>query len=211
MKALKLFAELTLGRVIILALFLTAGYYVSYFDAGESIEKQISDANAEIATEEARKNGITITMRKEEEMRGNVQQLQRNLEVVKSKIPADLREVDMQSVINAAAASSGVSIKLLNVIPSDRDRSAPPKQVSIAEIKPENLIDEVKFRVSINATFSSFLDFLDYLAKENKVIKLRNFKIVRASLTNVEEDHIDFDGEIVGFKQANIQIIQGTK
>ncbi len=211
MKALKLFAELTLGRVIILAMFLSAGYYVSYFDAGESIETLISKENEGIAAEEVLKTEITKTMRKEEEMRGNVQQLQRNLEVVKSKIPADLKEVDMQSVINAAASNSGVSINELTSVASERDSSAPPKQVNISEIKPENLIDEVKFKVSINATFTSFLLFLDYLAKEDKVIKLRNFTIVRASLNNVEEDRINFQGEIVGFKQANIQIIQGAK
>lgn len=210
MKALKLFAELTLGRVIILALFLSAGYYFSYFNPGEDIEKQITDLNGEMAKEEARKAEITQTMRKEEEMRGNLQQLQRNLEVVKSKIPADLKEVDMQTVINSAAVSSGVNIIDLKSAPSDRDSSAPPKQVSITDIKPENLIDEVKFSVSINATFSSFLDFLDFLAKEDKVIKLRNFTIERPT-EGVEEDRIVFKGEIVGFKQANIQITQGNR
>lgn len=210
MKALKMFAELTLGKVIIMALFVTAGYYASYFDPGESIEKSINDVNATIATEEARKTEITKTMRKEEEMRGNVQQLQRNLEVVKSKIPVDLKEVDMQTVINSAAVSSGVSILDLTAVPSEQQANAAPKQVSISEIKPENLIDEVKFSVSINATFSSFLDFLDFLAKEDKVIKLRNFTIERPT-EGVEEDRIVFKGEIVGFKQANIQITQGGK
>lgn len=211
MKALKALAELTIGRVIIIALFVTAGYYFSYFDAGEELDTLITRLNAEVSREEARTKDIQKTVKKEEEMRGSVMQLQRNLEVVKSKIPVDLKEYEMTSIINGAATSSGVTIRSLSSIQDpNRVANAAPRQINISEVKPENLIDEVKFNISLNGTFESFIKFIDFLAKEDKVIKLRNFTIKRLN-DQADENKIDFNGEIVGFKQANIQIIQGTK
>jgi hypothetical protein len=62
----------------------------------------------------------------------------------------------------------------------------------------------------MHATFDSFIKFLDFLAKEDKVIKIRNFTIDQLTKT-VDEDKITFTGEIIGFKQANIEIIPRNK
>lgn len=210
MKLLKMIAELSLPKVVILAMFVAAGYYFTYFDTGASIETQAANVNGLIATEMARRSEIEKTMKKEEEMRGNLLQLQRNLEVVKSKIPNEFKDSQMSAIINSAAQLSNVSvITLASVQESAASENAPPRQINIADLKPENLIEEVKFRIVINGTFDGFLKFLDTITREDKVIKIRNFSIARLS-DNVDEQQIKFESEIIGFKQANIQIIQGT-
>lgn len=211
MKLFKAFAELTLGRVLILGIFMTAGYYFSYFDAGEAIEAQIETAKGMVATESTRREGIEQTMKKEEEMRGNLLQLQRNLDVVKSKIPVELKDTEMQLLINAAATNAGVSINELSaIIDSSKPADAPAVEVSIRDVKPENLIEEVKFRIVLIGTFESFLKFLDSIAREDKVIKIRDFAIEKNS-GDVDEDKVKFAGDIVGFKQAKIKIIPGVR
>lgn len=206
-----MFSELSLGKIIILAVFVTAGYYATYFDAGESIENEYSALKTQVDERETRRVEIAKTMKKEEEMMANALQLKRNLDVVKDKIPNELKDTQMQTIINEAANNSGVTIVSLN---SDnqgkRDPDAPPVEMTIEEVKPENLIEEIKFSIRINATFDAFIRFLETLAKEDKVIKIRNFTIDQFS-SNVDEDKITFNGEIIGFKQAKIKIINRTQ
>jgi Tfp pilus assembly protein PilO len=211
MKYLKMFSELSLGKVIVLAIFVAAGYYASYFDAGESIEAEYSNLKSQVDERETRRVEIAKTMKKEEEMMANTLQLKRNLDVVKDKIPNELKDTQMQTIINEAANNSGVSVVSLNVdSQGKRDPDAPPVEMTIEEVKPENLIEEIKFSIRINGTFDAFIRFLETLAKEDKVIKIRNFNITQFS-TNVDEDKIVFNGEIIGFKQAKIKIINRTQ
>lgn len=210
MKLLRAFTDLTMNRIIMMAIFVAAGYYFAYFDPGTSIEEAIAQVQANIQAEEARKSEINKTMKKEEEMRGNVLQLKRNLEVIKSKIPVELRDSQMQSIINSAATAAGVKITELSVQASDKDPNAPPLKISINDVKPENLIEEVKFKVTITGTFDDFLVFVENLGKEDNVIKIRNFDIQKHS-DDVDDEKISFKGFIVGFKQAKIEIISGVK
>lgn len=211
MKFIKAFTELPINRIFLMALFVGAGYYFVYFDTGETIEQQIAEVITAIAQEEARRGDINATMKKEEEMRGNVLQLKRNLEVVKSKIPNELKDAEMQSVINNAASASGVKITSLSTANTgNRDPNAPAVQINISEVRPENLIEEVRFRITLVGTFDSFLKFLETLGNEDKVIKVKNFDIKKAS-EDADEDRIAFQGEIIGFKQAKIEIVSGVK
>lgn len=211
MKYLKMFSELSLGKIIILAVFVTAGYYATYFDAGESIENEYSVLKSQVDERETRRVEIAKTMKKEEEMMANALQLKRNLDVVKDKIPNELKDTQMQTIINEAANNSGVNIVSLNTdSQGKRDPDAPPVEMTIEEVKPENLIEEIKFSIRITATFDAFIRFLETLAKEDKVIKIRNFTIDQLS-KGVDEDKITFNGEIIGFKQAKIKIINRTQ
>ena len=211
MKYVKLFAELSLGKIIILAIFVTAGYYASYFDAGESIEAEYMAIKSQVDEREIRRLEIAKTMKKEEEMMANALQLKRNLDVVKGKIPNELKDTLMQTIINEAANSAGVNIVSISADGRNKsDPDAPPVEMTIEQVKPENLIEEVRFSIKINTTFDAFIRFLETLAKEDKVIKIRNFTIDQFS-TEVDEDKIVFNGEIIGFKQAKIKIINRTQ
>ena len=207
MKILKMFADLTLGRIIIMAVFVTAGYFFVYFDPGTSIEQEIAGLDTQMAEQNRRREEINKTMKKEEEMRANTLQLRRNLDVVKAKLPNELKDTQMQNLIYDASKKSNISIDALKADTSVvRDPNAPAIKINIDDVKPENLIEEVRFQIKMTGTFDGFLMFLDTLAKEDKVIKIRNFKISQLS-NNVEENKIVFDGEIIGFKQAKIEIV----
>lgn len=200
MKVLKLISDLSIGRILILALFCTFAYYMLYFEDGSNLKNSIATVEGSIQAESARRVEIEKVMKKEEEMRGNLLQLARNLEVVKSKIPNEFKDTQMSAIINEASSSSGVSVIELRSQESGLT-SAPPSPPTGEALRPEDLIEEVRFTIKLTGKYESFLAFLDVLSKEDKIIKVRNFKIKKNS-ESIDDDLILFEGEVVGFKQA---------
>jgi Tfp pilus assembly protein PilO len=208
---IKTFAELGLNRVMMFSILIGVGWFFSYFDTGKTLEGNIANMQALVQREQDRKTEISKTMKKEEEMRGNLLQLRRNLDVVRGKIPSELKDSEMQAIINNAAKESGVNITGLKANSGPpKDPNAPIVQISIQNVRPENLIDEVRFQISLVGTFDDLLKFLETLTLEDKVIKVKNFNIYKNS-DSIDDNRIRFDGDIVGFKQAKIEIVSGVK
>jgi Tfp pilus assembly protein PilO len=194
MKFVRLFATLSMGRLAILSLVLTVAYYFMSFDDGSQINEQIKSVQAEIGVEKARRSDIEKTMKKEEEMRGNLLQLARNLDVLKSKIPFDFKDTEMSTIVNQASINTDIKISILS-------RMSP----AMVQKKPgtgAELLDEIVFEISATGTFAQLIRFVEVLSKEEKVIKTRNFSIEKNS-SNVDDNLIKFKGEIVGFKQVS--------
>ncbi|MBC7741168.1 MAG: type 4a pilus biogenesis protein PilO [Bdellovibrionaceae bacterium] len=193
MKLVKALATLSISRLAIAAVFLTVAYYFLYFDAGANIEQQITSMQGQITAEKARRADIEKTMKKEEEMRGNILQLARNLEVLKSKIPNEFKDTELSTLVNRASVGANVKITLLS-------------RLAVAPVakKPgtgSELIDEIAFDIAVSGTFSQLIHFVELLSKEEKVLKVRNFTIEKNS-DKPDDSLIKFRGEVVGFKQA---------
>ncbi len=201
MKFLKIFSELSIARLSILAVLVTAGYYLVYFDNGETIDKQIVDVNGQLSSEKAKRTEIEKKMKKEEEMRGNLLQLARNLDLVKSKIPNEFTEIEITSILNKLAQLSQVKILSLKRSTTNgtgnSTLSAKGKAIPGAE-----LIEEVSFSIDITGSFNAIIQFVEYLSKEEKTIKVRNFTLEKGTPAGVEPNVINFRGEIVAYKQA---------
>lgn len=199
MKLLKLLADLSIGRVIILAGLVTGGYYFSYFDDGSNLEQQIISIESMLSEEATRREQIEKVIKKEEEMRGNVLQLERNLEVVKSKIPIDFKDTDMSNMMNSAARSTGLIIKELSIFETTQKGVQNPGSVRL-----EDLVDEVRFKIILTGSFDAFINFLDTISREEEIIKARNFTFEKEATINFDDDSVIFRGEIVGFKQSSL-------
>lgn len=206
MKLLKLLSDLSLGRVLILAGLVTGGYYFAYFNDGSSIEQQIQSMESLLSQETNRRVQIEKTIKKEEEMRGNVLQLERNLEVVKSKIPAEFKDTDISIIMNNSARASGLAIKELSISESTQKGIQNP-----GSTKLEDLIDEIKFKIVLTGSFESFINFLDLITRDEKILKARNFTFEKASTVSFDEDDVIFRGEIVGYKQSALLSGAATK
>lgn len=204
MKFLKIIADLSFPRILVLSVLAGVAYYFVYFDDGSQIQTQVESVNNSITEETTRRAGIEKTMKKEEEMRGNLLQLARNLDIVKSKIPTEFKDTQMSAIINNASVASGVNVLELTTTGKFGDQpKVAPKDKSA--IRPEDLIEEVKFNITVSGSYDAFIKFLDVLTKEEKVIKIRNFSIEKNSAANIDDDSIRFKGEVVGFKQVAFQ------
>lgn len=199
MKFLKLLADLSIGRVLILAGLVTGGYYFSYYDDGSSLSTQIDSIEKMLQDETNRRAQIEKVIKKEEEMRGNVLQLERNLEVVKSKIPIDFKDTEMSNVMNSAARASRLIIKELSIVETTQKGNQNPGSVRL-----EDLVDEVRFKIILTGSFDSFINFLELISREEKILKARNFTFEKESTVNFDDDSVIFRGDIIGFKQSSI-------
>lgn len=201
MKVLKLIAGLSIGRLFIFAIVITMAYYFTYHDDGAILEQQLSSIKEQFDAEASRRKGIEISVKKEEEMRGNLLQLQRNLEVVKSKIPNEFKDTQMSTILNIASGASGVDLLELSTVSTET--AAPIVEPNNA--KPEDLVEEVKFLITLTGTYEEFLRFLDVLTKEDKVLKVRNF-VIEKNTTDIDDNLIKFKGEVIGYKQAGLAV-----
>lgn len=198
MKFIKLISDLAISKISILAILITLMYFATYFDDGSQLEAQLSGMTSQLEIEAARRTEVNKIIKKEEEMRGNLLQLARNLEVVKSKIPNEFQDTQMSLILNNASLASGVNLLDLSTTISTQA----PREINPNSVKPEDLIEEVKFTISLTGSYAAFLKFLDVLTKEDKVLKVRNFVIEKNS-TDIDDDSIRFKGEVIGFKQAS--------
>lgn len=210
MKFLRIMASLSMSRIVIFGVLCTVMYYTTYFDDGSVLDTQIATMNSQVKTESARRIEVNKTIKKEEEMRGNLLQLQRNLEVVKSKIPNEFSDTQMSIILNNASIASGVNLQDLSVVASANNVAGVKKVYDPNSIKPEDLIEEVRFNITLSGSYGAFLKFLDVLTKEDKVLKVKNFVIEKNS-SDIDDDMIKFKGDVVGFKQSSFLQAPGVK
>ena len=198
MKIFRIFSELSIFRLAIVAVLVTTAYFFLYYDNGEKIEAQIQQLDGELAGEKTKRADIEKKMKKEEEMRGNLLQLARNLDVVKSKIPNEFNEIEVSSIVNRVSISSQVKIIALK-------RSAATAAAGVdTTATGAELIEEVNFDIEMSGTFNAIIRFVEFLSKEEKTIKVRNFILEKLSTNLTEDTVIHFKGEIVGFKQGAV-------
>lgn len=205
MKFLRIIASLSMSRIVIFGVLGTVMYFTTYFDDGSVLETQIATMDSQVKTESDRRVEVNKIIKKEEEMRGNLLQLQRNLEVVKSKIPNEFRDTQMSVILNNASTASGVNLQDLSVVQSANNSGGAPKVYDPNSIKPEDLIEEVRFNITLSGSYGAFLKFLDVLTKEDKVLKVKNFVIEKNS-SDIDDDMIKFKGDVIGFKQSSFLI-----
>ena len=195
MKFIRSISYFSITKSLIVGIVLTAGYYYWYFDDGTNLKQQIVAVEAQVRIEEAKKKETEATIKKEDEMQANLAALARDLQVVKAKLPSELLDTELTGIINRAAIRSRINITSLA-----RKRGAGATQ---AKVLGSESVEEVVFDINIESPFNHFVQFIDQLAKEEKIVKIRDFSIER-NLAAVAEPQIKFRGEIIGFKQAPV-------
>lgn len=197
MKILKAFnAGVNGAKIPIVAFFTAAAYYFLYFNDGSALEAQIAAVNAEYGAIMVKKTELEATIKKEEEMRGNLLQLARNFNEVKSKIPNEFKDTEMSAIINKTAIAANVKIAVLSRL---LNGSADGKIKGAGA----DLIDEVVFQIKLSGTFLQVLHFVEILSKDDKIIKVKNFTLEK-NAGKPQEPVIKLDGEIIGYKQAPV-------
>lgn len=192
MKFVKLIAQFSMPRVAILAVVIAAAYFFMYYDDGATLETQITQLKTDVASEEIKKKDTEATIKKEDEMQANLASIARDLQVVKAKIPNEFKDTEMTGIINKASVRAGVSVLSLA-----RKKDAPPR----GNIPGSESVEEITFDISLNGSFNRVVQFVEILAREEKIIKLRDFTIERNS-TSGTDSSVKFKGDVIGFRQA---------
>ena len=195
MKVIRIIAFFSMLRILIAAIGLSAAYFFMYYDNGAAFESQITAINGQMTIEVAKKKDTEKTIKREDEMRANLAALARDLQVVKAKLPNEFKDTEMTAMVNKAAQNAGLNITSLN-----RKKSTPAISSSASGA---DSVEEIVFDLALNGKFNQFVQFLDILSKEEKIIKIRDFVIEKNS-KGPEDFLIRFKGDIIGFKQAQV-------
>ena len=130
-------------------------------------------------------------------MRANLAALARDLQVVKAKLPNEFKDTEMTVLINKAAEGANIRITSLG-------RKKSIVKPAHPEIGAES-VEELAFDLGLSGRFNQFVQFLEILAREEKILKIRDF-IIERNNKSMDDFSIRFKGDIVGFKQP-----QGVK
>lgn len=198
MRLLKLISELSLGKLAILGVVTTALYFLMYYDSGASLNEKIKTAESTLAQESAKKTETNRILKEENEMKANIVELARKLEVVKSRIPSDFKDNDVILLINQTAQQSGLVIETL--AKASEVTSSASTDASFAEAS--KMISEIPFNISINGSYNRFLAFIEYLAKSERMVRFKNLTIDKTNLTNFSSNRITIKGLVVGYRQS---------
>lgn len=192
MKIVKLISQFSMFRVLILAVVVAAAYFFMYYDNGGTLEAQITELKAQVTAEEIKKKDTEATIKKEDEMQANLASIARDLQVVKAKIPNEFKDTEMTAMINKASVRAGVAVLSLARKKDNPNRSNLPGSESV---------EEVPFDIVLNGSFNRMVQFVEMLAREEKIIKLRDFTIERNS-KDANDSSVKFKGDVIGFRQA---------
>lgn len=197
-KFLKLITELSVGKLAVLGLIVTLLYFLIYYENGDDLQALITAAEANLAQESTKKAETTKILQEESEMKANIVELARKLEVVKSKIPSNFKDNDLIVLINQSASLSGLNIEQL----AKRTNNAGLGAQTGFETANTKLIEEIVFNVSLTGTFNRFLDFTDRIAKNERMVRLKNVTIEKLYPGKPLERKISVKALAVGYKQA---------
>ncbi len=188
---------LSLPRVALFAGVLTGIYYVVLHDSGGTIIQATEAAKSQLESENAKKIETQKVLKKEQQMKADVELLARKFEEIKARIPLDFTESDLRSIVDQYSMKAN-----LKTTRTDR------KQITI-KVDPDNngnesLIDQVALSYEFEGSYDNISRFVSEISNLEKLIKIGDFELSARSDGAVSKKNKDlvFKVIIIGFKQA---------
>lgn len=187
-------AVLSVSRIALLGLLVTAGYYLSLYDSGASIQTQIDSSKQQLEEERTKKADTEKTLKKEQEMRADIVVLGKEFEEVKSKIPADFREPELRIIVNQLVEANNIKIT--------RQKNT-DKKVDFGPGQEMALVEQVVLEYTFYGSYNQILNFISQLAQVEKTVRLGDFSISTQQGSDGPGKQLLFDTLIVGYKQGS--------
>jgi Tfp pilus assembly protein PilO len=190
-------SNFSMGRVAILGGIVTVMYFLSFYDTGESVSKEIDALKSQVSDEMTKKVETERLLKKEEQMRADVALLAKTYEDVKGKIPLDFDAPELRAIIDQVSSAIG-----LEVIKFDNNVGTVVNQ-SLVGSEDANLIDQVAVKYVFQGNYIQISKFITQLSTVQKIIKIED---ARLGFTSGSKEgparQLSFDATIIGYKQA---------
>ena len=187
-------AGLSSRGLLILAGLILGGYYMMFFDDGATLDKRITDTQAQIGPAEIQAAEAEKALQEVEQVRAQVGTLGDQYRVVAQKLPSEVQMSDMIRVIDQLAKSAGVSIK------SKEPQSPADRQY----------YEEIPLRISLEGTYSEITAFLFKVSSFERIMRLKNFSMSNRSASggpgNDFTGKLIFDGQILSYRFKGDQV-----
>lgn len=187
---------MALSRVAIVAAILTGIYYAVIYDNGDTVLTAIETAKSQLEVENTKKIETQKVLKKEQQMKADVELFAKKFEEIKSRIPLEFLESDLRMTIDTYASRNN-----LKTTRSDR-KQIMPRPNSRAE---ENLIEQVGLSYEFEGSYGNISKFVTEISALEKLIKIGDFSLntalARMNQKGKTKDLI-FKVDIIGFKQS---------
>lgn len=205
-KIISLIGGLSLARVALLAGILTAAYYATLYDNGDTIIQGIDAAKIQLEAEKLKQIETQKVLKKEQQMKADVELMAKKFEEIKARIPLDFLESDLRTIVDQYASKNGLKT-------TRTDRRPAPAKVTQSSQGNENLIEQVALGYEFEGPYSSIAKFVSEISSLEKLIKIGDFELgVRTDYTaNKKSKDLVFKVNIIGFKQSLESLNAGTK
>lgn len=196
-KIINIIGGLSLARVAIFAGILTVGYYTTFYDNGETIIQATDAAQMQLEAEKLKQIETQKVLKKEQQMKADVELMAKKFEEIKAKIPIDFLESDLRTIVDQYASRNGLKT-------TRTDRRPPSMKTNPSNHGNESLVEQVALGYEFEGTYSNIAKFVSEISSLEKLIKIGDFELgVRSEYsTNKKSKDLVFKVNIIGFKQS---------
>lgn len=193
-KMINLIGSMSLPRVALFAGILTVAYYATFYDGGDTIIQGIEAAKSQLEAENAKKIETQKVLKKEQQMKADVELLAKKFEEIKAKIPLDFLESDLRTIVDHYSSQNGLKT-------TRTDRRQLPMKTSQSNNGNENLIEQVALGYEFEGSYTNVAKFVSEISGLEKLIKIGDFELSTLN-SNKKTKDLTFRVNIIGFKQS---------
>lgn len=193
-KMINLIGSMSLPRVALFAGILTVVYYATFYDGGDTIIQGIEAAKAQLEAENTKKIETQKVLKKEQQMKADVELLAKKFEEIKAKIPLDFLESDLRTIVDHYSSQNGLKT-------TRTDRRQLPIKTNQNNHGNENLIEQVALGYEFEGSYSNVSKFVSEISGLEKLIKIGDFELTTVN-SNKKTKDLTFKVNIIGFKQS---------
>lgn len=199
-RGLQAIGSLPLSRVVMVAVFLTAAYYFMIYDDGSAIVTRIEAAKVQLEVENKKKIETQKVLKKEQQMKSDVELFANKFEEIKSRIPVEFSEAELRAIVNQYSTRNN----LKTTRTERRPPAATPVSAKAAETSGENLVEQVILGYEFEGSYGNIAKFVSEISNLEKIIKIGDFNLnllpTPGGKTKTYE--LAFKASIVGYKQS---------
>lgn len=184
-------ATLSPVKVLILALAMTAAYYMVSYDDGTRTTKAIQKTKSEYAEQQKVAEEGEIALREVEKMRARLIDLGEQYKTVSQALPEQLSMSDVIRNIDGLAALAKVTVK-----------AKEPKPTAIV-----GKYEQMPIEITVEGSYSEIVQFLYYVGTIDRIMTIGSFSVSSPSLSVnplAKPDRLSFSGQIMSYKMVPV-------
>lgn len=184
-KLLARLAGFSSTQLIVVAALATGFYYFTSFDDGSTLKASIAASKTKLNEVETKNAEVRRLVNSRDATVEELSELTNGFQAVMKKLPAELNEPELISIIGSTAQRS---------------------EVKVSSIRSEEPIDfkfygAIPINVEIQGKFSQLVSFLYLLAKYPRILRLENLSLKRAATgRDVSSEMLVLSGKLLGYK-----------
>lgn len=176
-------AALSLQKALFVGLGLTAFWYFSMFDDGQSLQNRIDKTAADIKIEKNKEKDADAALKEITMVKASLGSLADQFKIVSAQLPTDIQMSEIIRTVDKVSKATGLNVK-----------TKEPKN----SIK-QDLVEVLPLSVSAEGSYSEVTSFFYYLSSLERIVRVKGFKMTAP--TDIRKSKkLQLAAEVVSYK-----------